>query len=57
MVMPEYLINPEAESVLWDTMKKEKVPSHHQEFDHDAYIAIIRAMEEYARIVLEREVS
>lgn len=55
--MAEYLINPEAESVLWDTMKKEKVPSHHQEFDHDAYIAIIHAMEEYARIVLEREVS
>lgn len=55
--MAEYLINPGAEVVFWDTMKKEKVPSHHQEFDHDTYTAIIHAMEEYARIVLEREVS
>lgn len=54
--MPEYLINSEAEGVFWNTMKKEGVPSHHQEFDHDTYIAIIHSMEEYARMILEREI-
>lgn len=47
--MAEYLINPEAETALWETMKIEGVPSHHQEFYHDVYVAIIHAMERYAR--------
>lgn len=53
--MSEYLINSEAEGIFWNTMKKEGVPSHHQEFDHDTYIAIIHSMEEYARMILERD--
>lgn len=47
--MTEYLINPEAEAALWETMKTEGVPSRHREFYHDVYVAIIHAMERYAR--------